>query len=104
MDLRVTSRRRDGWSKWIGHVAEEEKWRFDLGEEEQMKIIETENCRKGIGRKDTKTAAVANGPCLLKEAYIATASALRAERGKYRPDWIYGGRATDSCGAYEWPG
>ena len=87
VDHRVTSRRaRDGWSKWIGRVAEEEKWRFDLGEEEQMKIIEAENiAEKALAESDTKTAAVANRTVrLLKEAYIATASAAsRAERDKY---------------------
>ena len=72
VDHRVISRRsRDAWSAWIGVVASEEKWRFDLGEDERKKTIaaEAEALRASQVEK-SRTAALANRTVrLLKEAY-----------------------------------
>ena len=50
VDHRVISRRsRDAWSAWIGVVASEEKWRFDLGEDERKKTIAADPIKEEQG-------------------------------------------------------
>jgi hypothetical protein len=73
VDHRVISRRaRDSWSAWIGVVAAEEKWRFDLGEENMRATIAAEaNALRASQEEKATTAAMANRTVrLLKEAYV----------------------------------
>ena len=84
VDHRVISRRsRDAWSAWIGVVAAEEKWRFDLGEDELQATIAAEaEALRAAQVELSRTAALANRTVrLLKESYAATGNARsKAER------------------------
>ena len=107
VDHRVISRRsRDAWSAWIGVVAAEEKWRFDLGEDELRATIAAEaEALRAAQVELSRTAALANRTVrLLKESYAATGNARsKSERealvkiGVLGPEYqsVSGGPLTD---------
>ena len=78
VDHRVISRRvRDIWARWTAKIADEERWRFDLGESERKAIIEAEKQAEVAWKKNKNTAfALANRTVrLLKAAFVASLSA-----------------------------
>ena len=85
VDHRVISRRsRDAWSAWIGVVASEEKWRFDLGEDEMRATIEAEaSALRAAQEEKSRAASLANRTVrLLKEAYSNVGSQSREAASK----------------------
>ena len=80
VDHRVISRRsRDAWSAWIGVVASEEKWRFDLGDDERKAMIAEEaKALRAAQVEKANTAALANRTVrLLKESYSNNSTLLK---------------------------